>query len=245
MVGRSGAAGERLGEVTARARSLFSRASGKACEMLQKHIVTRPAIRSGKTDCRNMTCCISICAIVLNISPERCVENPSPPCANVNVPGLERAERDQFRHALHRQIGGHDEDIRSCDHLRDRCEVLDRIVGELLVETDVGYERGIARHQQCVAVRRGRRRTPRRGCRRRRAFPPRRPACPTRPPPPGSAPSRRSRALSHSPSGVTPWRSAMIQVRAGLHQRLQRVGVIACRHCRARSTPSARSSRDC
>ena len=90
MVGRSGAAGERLGEVTASARSLFSRASGRACEMLQKHIVTRPAIRSGKTDCRNMTCCMSICAIVLNISPERCVENPSPPCANVNVPGLER-----------------------------------------------------------------------------------------------------------------------------------------------------------
>ena len=36
-----------------------------------------------------------------------------------------------------------------------------------------------------------------------------------------------------------------VQVRAGLHDRFERVGVIACRRCRARSTPSARSSRDC
>ncbi len=49
MVGRSGAAPERLMEVTAKPRSFPSRTSGSAFEILAKDRVRRPASRSGST----------------------------------------------------------------------------------------------------------------------------------------------------------------------------------------------------
>ena len=49
MVGRSGAATERLREVTAKARSFPSRTSGAALTTLLNDMVRRPASRSGST----------------------------------------------------------------------------------------------------------------------------------------------------------------------------------------------------
>ena len=49
MVGRSGAATERLRELTAKARSFPSRTSGAALTTLLNDIVRRPASRSGST----------------------------------------------------------------------------------------------------------------------------------------------------------------------------------------------------
>ena len=62
---------------------------------------------------------------------------------------------DEFGQRLHRQIGMDDQHIRRDEDLADGREILDRIVGELLVHARAEDERGVAAHHQRVAVRRG------------------------------------------------------------------------------------------
>ena len=74
MVGRSGAAGERISEVTASGRNLPSRTRGRATGVLANAMAMRPASRSGTAVAmlRYGTCRISIRARDLNNSPARC-----------------------------------------------------------------------------------------------------------------------------------------------------------------------------
>src|SRR5262249_8825417 len=89
IVGNSAAAASRFGDVTARPRTLPSRARAKVFVMLPNVIFTWPLITSGITCCtpRHGTCRVSSGAIDLTNSPARCWVVPAPGDANVSLPG--------------------------------------------------------------------------------------------------------------------------------------------------------------
>ena len=62
---------------------------------------------------------------------------------------------DQLLHRLRPGLAGHRQHRHGLGRGGDRREIVDRIVGQRLVEVLVHHQRGVDRHQQRVAVRRG------------------------------------------------------------------------------------------
>ena len=140
MVGRSGAAGDRVSDVTARARSLPSRTRGSATEVPANAMVMRPASRSGTALAmlRYGTCRISTRAIDLNSSPARYCRSPDPAGGKCEFARLRTSKQDEFLYVLHRQVDMCNQDVRLEAQPGDRGEVLNRIERHLLVEDGIG-----------------------------------------------------------------------------------------------------------
>src|SRR5262249_52957859 len=106
MVGRPGAAGERVREVTASGRNLPSRTRGRATGVLANAMGMRPASRSG-TACRY--------AAVWNV-PDidqshgleqhagSVIRSPDPAGGKCEFARLRTSKQDEFLHVLHRQV---------------------------------------------------------------------------------------------------------------------------------------------
>jgi hypothetical protein len=90
IVGTSGASGERLGLVTASARSAPDFTCGSEVVIVSNIIVTWPPRRSLSAGALPLygTWTMSTLAVVFRSSPDRCAPAPAPPEANWSCPGL-------------------------------------------------------------------------------------------------------------------------------------------------------------
>ncbi len=155
MVGRSGAATERLREETAKARSFPSRTSGAAFTTFKKAILMRPASRSG-SDRGRATIGHRLdvgLGHVLEQLVGKMLRGAGAGVAVGQLAGLRLRERHQFVDALRRHVGMHHQQVRGDEDLGDRDEVLHGIERELVVQADAHDQRGVAAHEQRVAVR--------------------------------------------------------------------------------------------
>ena len=99
---------------------------------------------------RNGMCRMSTPASILNSSPARCRNVPTPDEAYCNSPGLCLGERDQLLDVVHRQARIDRDDVRRGDQHGNRREGFQRIVGQ---RVEPGIDRGRQRHdQERVAV---------------------------------------------------------------------------------------------
>ena len=66
--------------------------------------------------------------------------------------GLRPGERHQFRHRPDRLLGRNGEHVGRDEHLRDRCEIPQRIERQGFIQARIDHQRRVAAHQQQVAV---------------------------------------------------------------------------------------------
>ena len=77
---------------------------------------------------------------------------PDPSGAAVELVLVLLGVGDELGRGLHRQVLPHQQDLRHVAHEADRLEVVHRVVGQLLVEADIGGERAGVADEERVAV---------------------------------------------------------------------------------------------
>jgi hypothetical protein len=82
------------------------------------------------------------------------VRGADPGMSVSELAGLGAGKGDELRKRLGGYGGRNDQEVRCDEHLGDRGKILERIVGQLVIEARADHQRRVAAHEERVAVRR-------------------------------------------------------------------------------------------